>query len=101
MDVDQLLAESKARFSHNSAKHYLKEKYSSRLIVAAQGGLWRADATTIAFLNASSHDELVLIDTFENPVKVNKTELLNLLEQTYVSVMNEWYTEWKELETKR
>ena len=71
-------------------------------MIADQGGLWKADLQTITFLSAVSNvTEIVLIDTFNNPVKVNRLELLSKLENTYLDVMNEWYGEWKELETKR
>lgn len=101
MDTKSLIAEAKARFAHNSAKDYLKEKYEAKLLVADQGGLWKADQQTIAFLSSSLDEDVVLIDTFENPVKVNRVDLLDKLGSTYYSMMNEWYTEWKELESKR
>ena len=101
MDTKSLIAEAKARFAHNSAKDYLKEKYEAKLLVADQGGLWKADQQTIAFLSSSLDEDVVLIDTFENPVKVNRLDLLAKLGSTYRSAMDEWYTEWKELESKR
>ena len=102
MDTKTLIEEAKARFAHNSAKDYLKEKHEARLLVAEQGGLWKADLETIAFLKSwQISDEIVLIDTFNNPVKVDRTKLLLVLQDTYQAVMNEWYDEWKELESKR
>lgn len=101
MDTKTLLAEAKARFNHNSAKDYLAEKYQNKLIVAEQGGLWKADAHTIGFLNSFDTPQLVLIDTFENPVQVNRAELLAKLQSVYEATMNEWYNEWRELEGKR
>jgi hypothetical protein len=103
MDTKTLISESKARFAHNSAKAYLKEKYESRLIVADQGGLWRADQQTISFLHTMhvSQKEIVLMDTFNNPVKVNTLDLFKKLYEVYNTVMEEWYNEWKELEGKR
>lgn len=102
MDTKTLIAEAKARFSHNSAKAYLKDKYDSKLIVASQGGLWRADQQTISFLSAMNNDNfIVMIDTFNNPVHVNRDQLLELLQTTYNTVMLEWHKEWKELEGKR
>lgn len=102
MDTKTLISEAKARFNHNSAKAYLKDKYDSKLIVAEQGGLWRADQQTISFLNSMSDDNFViLMDTFDNPVQVNREELLSVLKDTYNTVMLEWYKEWKELESKR
>ena len=101
MDTNQLIADSKARFSHNSAKAYLQDKYNSKLLVAEQGGLWKADAQTISLLNSFTLPELVLMDTFNNPVKVKRVELLEKLENVYATVMLEWYNEWSELEVKR
>jgi len=102
MDTKTLIAEAKARFAHNSAKAYLKDKYDSKLIVADQGGLWRADRQTISFLNSMSNDNyIILIDTFDNPIQVNREKLLETLTTTYNTVMIEWYKEWSELEKKR
>ena len=101
MDTKTLITDAKARFAHNSAKDYLQEKYNAKLIVAEQGGLWKADQQTIAFLSASNNESIILIDTFDNPVKVNRQDLKDKLCETYYRVMNEWHAEWKELESKR
>jgi hypothetical protein len=101
MDVQLLIEEAKARFSHNSAKEYLKEKYESLLLVADQNGLWKADLSTITFLQSSKNKEVVLIDTFKNPVKVDRKKLLEVLTNQYHNTMEEWYNEWKNLESKR
>ena len=104
MDTKTLITEAKARFAHNSAKDYLKEKYNAKLLVAEQGGLWKADKETIAFLSIMVNDyddKVVLIDTFDNPVLVDRSELLTKLKDVYNSAMAEWYNEWKELASKR
>jgi hypothetical protein len=102
MDTKTLISEAKARFAHNSAKAYLKDKYDSKLIVAEQGGLWRADQQTISFLSSMNEDNyLILMDTFDNTVQVNREKLLTVLKDTYNTVMLEWHKEWKELEGKR
>jgi hypothetical protein len=101
MDTKTLISEAKARFNHNSAKAYLKDKYDSKFIVADQLGLWRADLETINFLTAYTDEWVILIDTFKNPVRVNRVTLLEKLSETYKSTMDEWYTEWTELEKKR
>ena len=101
MDIKILLAESKARFNHNSAKAYLAEKYQSKLIVAEQGGLWKANAETILLLNSFTSTNLVLVDTFNSPVKVDRQQLLEKLQQIYETTMEQWYTEWQLLESKR
>jgi hypothetical protein len=104
MDTKTLISEAKARFAHNSAKDYLKEKYEAKLLVAEQGGLWRADKETIAFLTVMTNDwddRVVMMDTFQNPVLVERSELLSKLKGVYNTVMAEWYNEWKELESNR
>lgn len=101
MDTNTLLTDIKARFSHNSAKEYLADKYNSKLIVAEQGGLWRANLETLTALTSYKKTEMILIDTFGNPVKVNREKLLAVLSDTYEQVMEEWHKEWQELETKR
>ncbi len=104
MDTKTLITEAKARFAHNSAKDYLKEKYNAKLLVAEQGGLWRADKETISFLSIIANDwddRVVMIDTFQNPVLVDRSALLSKLKEVYHTVMFEWYNEWKELEGKR
>jgi hypothetical protein len=104
MDTKTLLAEARARFNHNSAKAYLKEKYEAKLLIAEQGGLWKADQQTISFLSimiSDYDDRVVLMDTFQNPVLVDRSELLSKLKSVYNTVMAEWYNEWKELENKR
>ena len=101
MDTKSLITEAKARFNHNSAKAYLKDKYDSKFIVADQNGLWRANLETINFLTAISDAEVIIIDTFNNPVKVIRQALLDKLSTVYKTTMEEWYNEWVELEKNR
>jgi hypothetical protein len=101
MDTKTIIAEAKARFNHNSAKAYLKDKYDSKFIIADQGGLWRAKLEIINFLTNSTEEHVILMDNFDNPVKVDRISLLDKLSTTYHTVMEEWYSEWVELEKKR
>jgi hypothetical protein len=104
MDTKTLITEAKARFAHNSAKDYLQEKYDAKLLVAVQGGLWKADQETISFLTVMINDyddRVVIMDTFQNPVLVDRSGLLTKLKDVYNSVMAEWYNEWTDLESKR
>jgi hypothetical protein len=100
MDTKILLSEIKARFNHNLAKDYLKDKYESKLVFAEQGGLWKVTTEMLSFLRTSS-DTTILLDTYNNPVVVDTKKLLTKAEETYASVMTEWATEWKKLESKR
>ena len=101
MDTKTLISEAKARFNHNSAKAQLKDKYDGKLLIADQGGLWKANLELINFLNASTDDEVILVDIYDNIVKVIRADLLDKLNITYTTVMETWYNEWKEIENKR
>jgi len=101
MDTKTLISEAKARFNHNSAKAQLKDKYDGKFIIAEQGGLWRATPELISFLISMDNNFVILIDNFDNPVQVNREQLLLVLKDTYQKGMLEWYKEWKEIEIKR
>jgi hypothetical protein len=101
MDTQELITEIKARFNHNSAKAYLKSKYQSKLIVAEQGGLWLATPELIAFLTITDRSHTVLLDSYENPVRVDIRQLEIKLRETYNAVMEQWYTESLLLEKNR
>lgn len=101
MDTTQLIKDIKARFSHDSAKQYLKDKYLSKLTIASQGGLWKVTPELIAFLGNAGPEELILIDLYENPVKVDRLKLFYALRDIYNDVMTEWHNEWSQLENKR
>ena len=101
MDTQNLIIESKARFNHNQAKQYLKDKYQSKLTFADQGGLWVATPELIVFLDSANSEELILLDSYENPIKVDRNVLLQKANEIYVSVMEQWHNEWVILEKKR
>jgi hypothetical protein len=101
MNIDTLISEVKAKFDHNLAKHYLKEKYQSKLIFANQGGLWKADQSLLSLLVSGESTKFILLDLNENPIKVDRTALFQKALDIYYEVMEEWYQEWEELRTKR
>lgn len=102
MDTKKLLSDAKARFSHNSAKQQLKDKYQAKLSVASQGGLWKATPELIAYLSLSDlADTVILLDSYENPILVNREDLHDVLQKTYNETMALWYAEFKEIENNR
>ena len=101
MNTENLIRDMKARFNHNSSKEQLKEKYRSKLTFADQGGLWTVNATLLSILTSSSATSIVLLDDYENPVKVDRHLLLNRASKLYLEVMEQWHTEFSELQNKR
>jgi hypothetical protein len=98
MDTQDLIDKTKARFNYNSSKAYLKSKYQSKLIVADQGGLWKATPELIGFLTITDRSHTVLLDSYENPVRVDIRQLEIKLRETYNTVMEQWHTEYVTLE---
>lgn len=101
MDTRTLVDQAKARFNHNLAKEYLQKKYASKLLVAEQNGYWEINQTFISFLSVMKEDHVVLVDTLNNPVKVNRVKLLTFATNVYNQVMEDWHQEWQNLEKLR
>jgi hypothetical protein len=101
MDINKLISETKAKFNHNLAKSYLKEKYQNSLIFADQNGLWKATPELLSLLESSKVETLILIDTYENPVKVHRESLLQKAHNIYLDATEEYYNEWVELRKQR
>lgn len=101
MDTIELIKQAKARFEYDAAKQYLKDKYKAKLTVASQGGLWKITPELILFLDNIDSTDLILLDEYENPVKVDRSKLFHTLRDTYNTVMEQWHTEWTQLASKR
>lgn len=101
MDTKALIKEAKARFNHNAAKQILKEKYKNKLAFAAQGGLWVASTQLLSFLSTTHSTSFVILDEYENPIKIDRIQLLEKATTVYNEVMEAWHAEWNELESKR
>jgi hypothetical protein len=102
MDTDQLIAHSRARFAHESAKRVLKEKYQAKMIFAYAGGMWRSGPELLTLLNACpDRASAVILDLYENPVRINVDELELAAAQRWQEQMNAWLIEHEENSKKR
>lgn len=101
MDTDQLIAHTRARFDHAAARRVLKEKYQARMLFAYNGGMWRAGPELQTTLLTCPGIEAVLVDLYENPVKINTRELLAMSQQRWQEQMNAWLIEHQSLDHKR
>jgi hypothetical protein len=102
MDTNALIAHARARFNHAASKRLLKEKYEARMLFAYAGGMWRAGPELLALLQSVPvEDDIVLLDLYENPVKVSPLELQHLAMQRWQEQMNAWLVEHEENASKR
>ena len=101
MNTDELVAHGRSRFEHAAARRTLKEKYQAKLIFALGGGMWRAGPELINLLTNRSEIDIVLLDLYETPVRVNAPQLLREVEQRWQEQMNAWLVEYKQLNQNR
>lgn len=102
MDTDKLIAHGRARFEHASARQVLKEKYQGKLTFAYRGGMWRAGPElNSTIFTCGRTGEVVLLDLYENPVKIDTVELMKLSQERYNEQMNAWLIEYEELNKQR
>ena len=101
MDTDALIAHARARFDHVAARRVLKEKYEARMIFAHAGGMFRSAPETITFLSLYNNEDIVIVDLYDNPVKVNAADLKDEMQKRWREQMNAWLVEWAELQKQR
>jgi hypothetical protein len=102
MDTNELVAHGRSRFEHAAARRTLKEKYQAKMTFAYAGGMWQAGPELLSTLNCCVMDkDVVLLDMYENPVKVNTKELWNQAAERWQEQMNAWLVEHDEFNKNR
>lgn len=101
MNTDNLVAHARARFDHEAARRVLKEKYQAKMIFAYYGGMWRAGPELQTTLLTCLGEQAVLLDLYENPVKVDTAELMSLSQQRWQEQMTAWLVEFEQNNKKR
>jgi hypothetical protein len=104
MDTDKIIISAKARFAHEANRRVLKEKYEAKMLFAYRGGMWCAGPELLSALNNCRIDdkaEVVLLDLYETPIKIQTKELWNLAAERWQEQMNAWLVEFEESRTNR
>lgn len=101
MNTENLVAHARVRFDHAAAKRVLKEKYQAKMIFAYNGGMWCAGPELQTTLLSCPDAEAVILDLYENPVKVNTRQLFTLSQQRWQEQMTAWLIEHEANAEKR
>ena len=101
MDTNALIAHSRARFDHVTARRVLKEKYQARMLFAYCGGMWRAGPELLTVLAACPDESAVLLDLYDAPVRIDVRELELAAQQRWQEQMNAWLVEYETNSQKR
>jgi hypothetical protein len=100
MDTNQLVAHARARFEHESARRTLREKYQAKFTFAHAGGMWQAGPELLTLLKLCS-GTVVVLDLYENPVRIQAEELYELALQRWQECLNAWLIEYEQLNQQR
>ena len=101
MDTDALIQHIRGRFDHESRKRLLREKYQAKMVFGYAGGMWRAGPELQTTLLTCPDTEAVILDLYENPIRINTQELLTLSQQRWQEQMSAWLIESESLRTQR
>lgn len=101
MDTDELVEFARTRFDHESHKRLLREKYQAKMIFAHNNGLWRAGPELHAVLLCCPDTTAVILDLYENPVRVQVQDLLSQNQQRWQEQMTAWLVDWETHRTSR
>lgn len=101
MDTTALVREAAARLKFQEAKQHLNQKYSNKLSITNQGGLWKITPAFLGFLMSYPNTVAYITDEYGNVLEVNVPELLIEAHKTYETVMKEWHANIAELKKSR
>ena len=101
MNTENLVERARARFNHDAARKILKEKYQAKMVFAHNGGMWQDGPELQSTLLTCPDTEAVILDLYDNPVKVNTTELMTLSQGRWQEQMNGWLAEYIDLSKQR
>jgi hypothetical protein len=100
-EITPIIVAIKDATDYQTNKRILNEKMQTELHLPYNGGMFYVDMALIAFLGQWHQKELVLLDTYQNPILVDKYELLQLANERYQAVMNSWHQRHNELKQTR
>ena len=91
MNVNLIKKTSRTRYLHQSAKLSAKENHQARLLLTQSGGTFRVTPELISFLSIEKFETIILLDIYDNPIRVNREHLFTAAASLYREVMNDWY----------
>lgn len=100
-DLEKITDQIRLATDYQTNKRILREKIQTDLLFTYHGGLFKSTPELISFVTAWDSEELFLEDTYQNPIKVIRSEFLDLARQHYQTAMNAWHIQHEELKRVR
>ena len=102
MSTEELVVHGRKRFEHAAARRLLKEKYQAKLTFAYSGGMFQAGPELLTLLQAIPvEDDVVILDLYQNPVRVNPGDLQQIAFDRWQEQMNAWLVEFDAINQNR
>lgn len=102
MNTELIKKTSRTKYLHSLAKIANKENHEALLLVTLGGGTFRSNPELIAFLSVESlGDTVILLDIYENPVKIDRLKLLDSCILAYKSTMISWLNSSEQINGQR
>lgn len=102
MNTELIKKTSRTKYLHSLAKIANKENHQALLLVTLDGGTFRSSPELIAFLSIKSlGSTVILLDIYENPIKVDRVKLLDLCMTAYKSTMTSWLDSSEQINGQR
>lgn len=96
-DTNKLIETVKQATDYQINRRILKEKILTELHITYNGGMFLVTRDLMSFLSTWPNDRLFIEDIYENPIEVDRDELLSQCQQRYQAVMNHWHQQHAEL----
>ena len=96
-DIEKLVSQVKQATDYQINRRILREKIQTELHLTYNGGMFLVTTDLMSFLATWPDPTLYLEDIYENPIAVNRDEMLAQCRQRYQAVMNSWHQRHAEL----
>lgn len=101
-EIENLVQSVKLATDYQKNKRILKEKITADLHLPFNNGLFKITPELLAFVSSwPDNVRLIIEDTYENPIEVDKQVFLVKAQQQYLAAMDQWQSQHEELKRIR
>jgi hypothetical protein len=100
-DINPIIDRVRQATDYQINRRILREKILTELHLIYNGGMFLVTCDLMSFLATWPDPILFLEDIYQNPIEVNRDELLIQCRQRYRAVMNSWHQQHAELRSIR
>jgi hypothetical protein len=94
MNPDKIADRVSQKFDEHARRNQLRETYSQRLVMFYNGGMFKITPELFAMLSVFQDVHIILQDGYNNPVLVNRKDMLAEAKSRYCELMNDWHNDF-------